>query len=264
MDITRDGQLVQLGGREGCCYSLPGLEPFSGVRIQPGYSLVENNGDGQIWVCRDGICQYTVPGNAGWLCNTCLLTREWTAEGFYQACYAIESGKLLWRQATAPFLLIDSTDRFLVISREEKIETLSCATGEILGTTEKDMHPRFIHRDHLYVHEGYYKDHYTQVYRLPELTLVSEVPGHITFSPDGKWVQVENVGQFGMGKWELYQYANRTRVASFNLIADELITGFGSNHTYVPVKNDRFAVCSTEETVCVYQLEEDASCRLIG
>lgn len=269
ISITQDGQFARVRDRDFQYYLLPDLQPFSGLRLQPGYSLVsEESGEYLLHIHKDGVRQYTVCGREGRIAGPYLLVKGW-ADGYFRACYDLETGLPLWGHSKVdPFSFVACSDRFLVLSHGNCYEAYEIATGELLGQMENDNvgFIKFIHGDCIYAHEGITDAHFTRIYRLPDFQLVAELPGHIFFSEDGKWVQVEDVTEYGEAQFDIYRSADRTQVASFTIIGHEFMAGDSRGHVYVPVVKNRFAVCRSEETVCVYELTEDSSCeyRLLG
>lgn len=253
------GERLEVKEKESRFFTLPDLMPCSRQEEAPaGYTKLCQwpHGD-EIRILRDGIVQYTVRGREALLFADYLFVEGRGEEGSFLACYELESGLPLWgRSKMKPFSFEGAWGDFLLLCVGDVLTVVNAKNGEVLGEREAAFSARALVGGCLYVYEGMLSENFTCVYRLPDLEQIARITGHVRFSKDEKWVQVEAIARYGQRRLEIYQREDEAFVASFELPAEEWAFHTGDQSTYVSMVRGHLTVCSSEECACVYRFTE--------
>ena len=267
--LTKTGDLVLVND---IYYTIPRLQPNTEQQPAGGYSQVD---EGVGWhhpihIYKDGDRLYTVHGQRAWICDPYLFVSGQFEGRDFVSCCELTSGQRLWSDSRmACFKLEQASSCYLITREKDGLVVYDSATGDELGRMEQEE--RFVafgqlHGDYYLSYDGYGEEKHTKIFRLPEGALVDRVQGRVSFSDDGKWAQVERKVTYDQHQLEVYDVRSRACLLSLRLPAVENPLLSGVDISYTQVKKNQFAVCGSEDVVCVYQLTEvpHLCCKLIG
>ncbi len=262
--LTKDGNLVLVKQPDCRYYTLPELLPYTGNEVLSGYSQIsrETDAGNQICIYKDGGFLYSVCGLQAHICPPYLFVEGHSSLN----CYDLSSGLPLWGNAKMPpFSFLGATERYL-LTEEEDFVLYDSATGDYLCTIECDMLgvSAELFGEYLFLHNSFGSNHTTEIYQLSTEQLLQKIDGQARLSDDGKWMQIERVTMpYAKHQLEIYSLQNNSLVETFPLPAADIPYLSAQGITYGPIVNNRFTLCRSEESVCVYQLTH-CDCKLIG
>lgn len=271
--LTEGGARVLVKTQSCQYYTMPDLQPCTEKEALTGYyQISEETGiHHPIHIHKDGSFRYTVYGANAQICAPYLFVEGRTANNHcVLSCYDLSCGQLIWWYSQIkPMSLQCVSSRYLITREEEGLVIYDSATGDCLGRLERtnDRHTgQRLYADYLCLYSGYGANHCTEIYHLPEGSPVYKATEHICLSQDLKWAQIERVLRYGQRQLDIYYVPDRSCVVSFPLPAAEIPMISGERAAYTPMERNRFAVCRSAQSVCVYQVTEGdvPDCSLIG